>query len=152
MINDINTNISRPLLSFADDTQVFKTISSKNESSQLEKDLNKIYKWAEMNNMKFDEDKFECIRFGKNEHETYYKDPKGNHITQQTFVRDLGVILSDDATFDQHIEKAVSKCRQRMGYILRNFHTREPETLLTLWKVLVISVIDYCSQLWASYK
>ncbi|XP_076069208.1 uncharacterized protein LOC143041261 [Oratosquilla oratoria] len=152
MINDINTNISRPLLSFADDTRVFKTISSKNESSQLEKDLNKIYKWAEMNNMKFNEDKFECIRFGKNEHETYYKDPKGNHITQQTFVRDLGVILSDDATFDQHIEKAVSKCRQRMGYILRNFHTREPETLLTLWKVLVISVIDYCSQLWASYK
>ncbi|XP_076043755.1 uncharacterized protein LOC143026859 [Oratosquilla oratoria] len=142
MIKDINTDISSPLLSFADDTRVFKTISSKKDSSQLQKDLNKIYKWAKMNNMKFNEDKFEFIKFGK----------KGNHITQQTSVRDLGLILSDDATFDQHIEKTVSKCRQRMGYILRTFHTREPETLLTLWKALVIPIIDHCSQLWAPYK
>ena len=32
----------------------------------MQKDLDHIYKWAETNNMKFNSDKFELLRYGKN--------------------------------------------------------------------------------------
>ena len=32
------------------------------------------------------------------------------------------------------------------------FRTRDSTTLLTLWKALILPIIDYCSQLWAPHK
>ena len=42
-------------------------------------------------------------------------------IEQFSNHRDLGVILSDDAKFDLHIEKVVSRVRQKLGWIFRTF-------------------------------
>ena len=36
--------------------------------------------------------------------------------------------------------------------ILRTFESRTPELMLTLWKSLVIPILDYCSQLWSPSK
>ena len=41
---------------------------------------------------------------------------------------------------------------QKCGWILRTFHSRETSLLKHLWKTLVQSHIDYCSQLYAPGK
>ena len=43
------------------------------------------------------------------------------------------------------IKVANLKC----AWILRSFKTRESKLLLTLWKSLVLPLLDYCSQLWS---
>ena len=58
------------------------------------------------------------------------------------------MILSDDAKFDLHIEKVVSKVRQKLGWIFRTFFSRKTEILKQLWKTVVQCHIDYCSQLY----
>ena len=38
------------------------------------------------------------------------------------------------------------------SWILRTFQSRTPEVMLTLWKSLVLPILDYCSQLWCPSK
>ena len=55
-------------------------------------------------------------------------------------------------SFSKHIDGVVSRASQMCGWILRTFRTREKVPMLTLWKSLVRSNIDYCCQLWNPSK
>jgi hypothetical protein len=54
LIADIDAELGTSFLSsFADDTCASREIGSTHDASLLQEDLNAIYKWAELNNMKF---------------------------------------------------------------------------------------------------
>ena len=74
---------------------------------------------------------------------------EGKIIRSKPKLKDLGVTLSDDATFKQHIINIVEKGKIMVGWIMRTFNSREKDVMLTLWKSLVIPHLDYCSQLWS---
>ena len=62
---EITKDIVHALISsFADDTKVLKGINSADETL-LQNDLDLIYEWAERNNMKFNSEKFQAIRFAE---------------------------------------------------------------------------------------
>ena len=48
----------------------------------LQNDLHKLYKWADRNNMQFNANKFDLLRYGK-EHEINLQQPT-NHMMIQT--------------------------------------------------------------------
>ena len=54
--------------------------------------------------------------------------------------------------FDQHIHNVVKRSSQLCGWILRTFQTRSALLMLTLFKSIVLSRIDYGSQLWSPNK
>ena len=60
--------------------------------------------------------------------------------------------MSDDATFDKHIENVVKKVRQKTGWVLRTFYSRRQDIMKTLFKSLIAPHINYCSQLWMPSK
>ena len=70
-------------------------------------------------------------------------------LVQASEVRDLGVIITPDSNFTNHISKVISMVNQRVGYFLRTFSSREPEFIKWIWKNYVQPIIDYSSQLWA---
>ena len=63
-------------------------------------------------------------------------------------LRDLGIIMSDNANFKAHIGHVCAKVKQKCGWILRTFSSRNSHLLKFLWKSLVQVNIDYCSQLY----
>ena len=69
-----------------------------------------------------------------------------NVIDRFESVKDLGMIMSDDARFHDHIEKVTKKVRQEVWWIVRTFYTRKTNHMKQLWKTLVQCHIDYCSQ------
>ena len=71
-----------------------------------------------------------------------------NIIERSETLKDLGVILNDEGNFKDHIEKSLGKARQKMGWILRTFNTRNKWIMRHLFKTLVIPYLDCCSQLW----
>lgn len=155
LLLDINEGITSVLSSFADDTRVLKSISSHEHCKQLQMDLDSIYKWQTNNNMLFNEDKFELLRYGRNEHIkefTDYQGPNQNIINEKSSVKDLGVTMSNNLTFTEHINKVCNKVKQLCGWILRTFKSRSMKVLKPLWVSLVQPHIDYCSQLWAPHK
>ena len=66
LLGDIDKSVSSAFVSsFADDTQVSHRIKTAEDSNALQEDLKTIYQWSAENNMKFNSENFECIRYGK---------------------------------------------------------------------------------------
>ena len=153
MLNDIDSNVCSALVSsFADDTRVMGSISDANDVSRLQADLDNIYRWSEANNAQFNSEKFECIRYGRNKDlidSTVYYSNSHNTIKSSPCVRDLGVTMSNDCKFTEHIKTVAKAANLKCAWILRVFKTRASFPLLTLWKSLVLPILDYCSQLWS---
>ena len=74
-----------------------------------------------------------------------------NIIAPSTHVLDLGVSMSSNCTFDFHISNLYKRCSNLAGWILRTFTIRDPQVMLTLYKSLVMSRLEYASHLWSPY-
>ena len=157
LIGDIDQNVASSFISsFADDTRVGRHIENIDDIQLLQADLEAVYSWAERNNMEFNSDKFELLRYrlrGSSVQDSLgYNSSTGSEIEEMTQVRDLGVTLSNDATFSEHISERIASVRTKIGWVLRTFRTRERLPMLTLWKQLILCDLDYCSQLWNPSK
>ena len=68
MMSDIDTELRYVFISsFADDTRISKAIHEQSDSVQLQNDWQSVYIWAKNNNMTFNNNKFELLRYGQNE-------------------------------------------------------------------------------------
>jgi len=137
--------------SFADDTRVTKGIKCEDDAVDLQEDLFKIYQWSITNNMEFNDLKFELLRYGKNTElkaSTSYVSPSFNLIEAKETVKDLGITLSSDCTFKIHINNIIESAKNMSSWVLRTFRTRDPTTMLTLFKSLVRPILEYSSVLW----
>ena len=141
------SNISR----FADDTRLYLPIESPTDIDNLQFDLRTVYDWAETNNIKFNSSKFNYVCYHtKNSpnNENIYISPTHDIIKSVTTVRDLGVAMSNSCDFNAHIDKSVKTCSRLVSWILRTFTTRDSTTMLTLFKSIVLPILEYACQLW----
>ena len=60
--------------------------------------------------------------------------------------------VSADLSWSLHIANAVSKARSKAFWILSVFKTRERSVMMTLYKSLVRSLLEYCCPLWNPSK
>ena len=81
-----------------------------------------------------------------------YVNPKMDIIPHSSNVQDLGITMSSDCTFNVHINSLSKRSKNLTGWILRTFISRDKLTMLTLFKALVLSRLDYGSQLWSPHK
>ena len=154
MISDIDTDIIKSTVSsFADDTKVSHIVQLLQDCLDLQTSLDTIYEWSDTNNLKFNSLKFQALRYGHNNNTTdfSYKTPAGKNIPNEDTVKDLGIHMSRNMKFHDHIETIASKCRSLSGWILRTFTTREAVPMLKLFNSLLLPRIDYCSQLWSPH-
>ena len=82
----------------------------------LQNDLHKLYKLVDTNNMKFNDNKFELLRYRKEQEiksATTYNSYDDSNIDDKEQVRDLGIMMSNTATFTLHIGNIHTKARER---------------------------------------
>ena len=154
MISDIDNSVFKSKVSsFADDTKISHIINLRQDCEDLQSTLATIYDWSKANNLKFNEDKFQALRYGSN-HETNfdYKTPSNNIIPNESYVKDLGILMSSNLRFSEQINSVASKCRSLCGWILRTFITRTANVMLKLYRSLILPRFDYCSQLWSPFR
>ena len=91
----------------------------------LQEELIKLDNWSKENNMDFNKGKFVVMRYGQNEslkNETEYF--SGNYEEsneRKDSVSDLGVQLTDNGAFEEHIDKVCKKVRQKKRVALPDF-------------------------------
>ena len=81
-----------------------------------------------------------------------YVSPNFYVIDNVNNLKDLGIILSSNCSFEQHIIELCKRCTGLCGWILRTFSSRVSTVMMTLFKSLVLSRLDYGSQLWSPTK
>ena len=113
--------------------------------------------------MTLHKDKFEymCHSYNKSNYLTdlpfiseYYEYTVSSNITLSPVhrLRDLGVTVSSNLSWSPHIKTISDKARQKAAWVLSVFHTRSREVMLTLYKSMVRSLLEYCCPLWNPVK
>ena len=64
-------------------------------------------------------------------------------IEAKSEVTDLGVLMSIRGSFKGHVEEIIMKDRERLSWISRVFLTRDPIPMLTLYRALVLPILEY---------
>jgi len=155
-VNDLPERCISLMLMFADDTKVTRAITSYSEYSVLQNDIDNLHDWSQEWQLKFNKDKCKVLHLGTNNQEYKYvfNDPASSPFTIRTSTaeKDLGVVVDNKLSFDQHINQAVNKANRLVGIIFRTFKDLGKDTFLPLYKTLVRPILEYASPVWNPWK
>ena len=144
------------MLSFVEDTKLKQAMRNEEDVQSLQEELNHLYDLAEANNMVFNGTKFQLVRYGQDEQikndTLYFTENTQDVIERFGTLRNLGVIMSETATFDAQFDDVSKKVRQKIGWVLRTFYCRKQHFMKSIYKTIISPHIDYCSQLWMPTK
>ena len=63
----------------------------------------------------------------------------------------LGVEISDNLSFNNHIQKICTSASRSLRLIKRNFRTKSPAICEMTYKTLVRRLVEYSSSVWSPY-
>ena len=143
---------------FADDTKLISKIADLVARCLLQEYLFNVIQWALQNNMQLNETKFEVINYKLNKSlllrelpfsNEDYSLTNGETIEPTQTVRDLGVLLSNDCSWTPHIHQMLKTAKKMASWV---FSDRSPFLMLTLFKTMVRSRLEYCCPVWNPSK
>ena len=150
-INDLVTNV--PLYKYVDDSTLFETCHT-NGISLIQDSVNDAVDWTSNNYMKINSKKSKemIISFTRNIH--VHEDVpniviEGNPVEQVEHAKLLGVILSNDLTWNKHVDSIVKKAAKRvyMLYQLKRAGICQTD-LVTVYISVVRPVLEYACPVW----
>lgn len=129
-INDLPDAITSSIRLFADDCVIYRNISEPSDPSKLQTDLNTISAWCNTWLMKLNVDKCKYMRLTRTiKHtpvNTYFLN--GSPLSSVTTYKYLGVQISDNLSWQPHIEYISNNANRMLGFLRRNF-SRAPTSL-----------------------
>lgn len=139
---------------FADDLKMYIKINSVNDCEKLQSDLVRFSNWCSTNKLKINIDKCAIISFTRRKNPLIHKYSLDNHpITLVSSIKDLGIILSNDLSFNEHISYIYSKAMCMLGFVRRQCcDFNNIICLKTLYCSLVRSGLEYGSIIWNPYQ
>lgn len=146
-INDIDNGIDSNVLKFADDLKIFRKVETTNDHKLLQDDLDKIVKWSETWQMKFNFGKCKIMHIGrKNNSDSYVMDSNNLDIIERE--KDLGVIINSRLDSSEQTVEARKKGLRMLGAINRNVGYKSKEVVKKLYTAYVRPHLEYCVQAW----
>ena len=142
---------------FADDSAIYTSGRGiKRMIKTIQKTLNKIERWCQTWGFKLSAAKTTCVVFSKRKKFNSCQ-PKltvnKQEIVVKTEARFLGLHFDSKLTWKNHIEYITTKCNKRLN-LLRNLRGTSwgatMKTLLTVYKDLIRSVIEYADAVYDS--
>ena len=137
-INDLPENIVSNVYMFADDTKVFKTMTSPNDQHTLQNDLDCLTSWSSKLLLRFHPDKCNLMHVGKTIQQDYAYNLKIDNTAHELGgieeQKGIGVIIDSNLEFYKHINQKINKGSSIMAVIRRSS-----------------SHLDYAISIW-SYK
>lgn len=161
-INDLPADIDSSIFLFADDTKLYRAIDQDQDVDHTQKDLDKLQDWSDKWLLRFHPNKCKRLfvhRRSADIRATNLFLKKMDHGGQQSLValetvksyKDLGVLVDDRLTYDEHINNITTKASQIMGIIGRNFKFLTKEIFVPLYTSLVRSRLEYGQAVWSPH-
>ena len=163
-INDLGNKLFESTISFfADDTRISNKIESLVDKDTLQREVLDVLEWSRSNNMELNQRKFELLThhavINTQSHELPFHPELFNYqvsyntsVVPSDCLKDLGVIVTSDLSWSKHITEQVIKARGVLYWTLSVFRSRDKDVMMTLYKSLVRSLLEYCCPLWHPSK
>ena len=154
-INDIVSEINAEIKLFADDTSLYLIVDNPNHTAfLLNQDLNQRQRWSEKWLVRFNPNKTETNVISSKRNAPYHPPLQMNdqdlHVVNSH--KHLGVIISDNGQWNDHIDYIVKKTYNRLN-IMRKFRTFLDRYSLERNYISVIRpLMEYADVIWNNQK
>ena len=139
--------IKSSVMIYADDTKVYRPISSLQDTEQLQQDLNSILSWSEKWQLPFNKSKCKIMHIGSRNPLAEYS--MANHkLERTTQEKDLGIMVDDSLLFHAHADMIVARAYQTLAVINRTFLNLDEVILPLIYKALVRPILEYANTVW----
>ena len=135
---------------YADDTLLYYPARSENElQDKINEDLDSLSQWLNNNLLTLNYEKTKFMIFANKKQSTNVDITIQNKkVSQETSFKYLGVTLSSDLTWHNHIDNMITKINQRLGVLRRVKEFLDLETRCVLYTSLVLPLFDYGDTIW----
>lgn len=154
-VNDISAGVSSAVKLYADDTKLCREIVNIPEDTYvLQSDLFGLTEWCKTWQLKFNPDKCETMRITHKQDKSkgsYTLDPNGEILKSVKNIKDLGITISFDLSWSDHIPVVVNKANKVLGVIERVLGSNSVSEFFLLYKSLVRPIIEYAVPVWCPF-
>eukprot|EP00057_Strongylocentrotus_purpuratus_P004120 XP_003728072.1 PREDICTED: RNA-directed DNA polymerase from mobile element jockey-like [Strongylocentrotus purpuratus] len=146
-VNDIPDMVLTTAKMFADDTKIYRQITSKDDCDILQRDLNALAAWSKLWLLEFNAEK--CVVLRIRAAINYNYSINGVHLQEVTNQKDLGVIISNTLTPNEHVDELVKKARCKIAMFRRCFTALDERKITILYQSIIRPALEYASSAWS---
>ncbi len=150
-INDIVDEIDASVKLFADDTSLYLEIDNAVESAEkLNRDIDRIHQWSEKWLVKFNPLKTESMVISRKQNKPVHPPliMHQHNIQEVTSHKHLGVLISDNGLWHDHIDYIVKKAYKRLNVIRKLKCIADRFTLQRLYMSFIRPILEYGDVIW----
>ncbi|GAB0180758.1 mitochondrial enolase superfamily member 1 [Grus japonensis] len=146
-VGNMDSKIECTLSKFANNTKLCGVVDTLEGRDAIQRDLDRLERWARVNLMKFNKAKCKVLHVG-------WRNPKHDYRLGEEWIestpeeKNLGVLIEEKLNMSWQCALAAQKANCVLGCIKRGVTSRSREVILPLYPALVRPHLEYCVQLW----
>ena len=121
-----------------------------NLQSKINTDLESLSLWLNNNllTLNYEKTKFMIFSNKKHAHSDININVQNEKVQRERSMKYLGITLSEDFSWHEHIDNMINKINQRIGVLRRIKDCLDLETRCLLYTSLILPLFDYADTIW----
>ena len=152
-LNEIKLCPGTKLILYADDILLYRPVISDNDLTQLQQDINAVHNWTIQHGLLLNNKKTNVLPITRSMNAI----PLTLSISNQQIpivecFKYLGVTISKNLSWSQHITNTVRTSKQQLGLLHRKLKDASQQSKHTIYRSTVLPKLEYCAAVWDPHQ